>query len=72
LTASLEHEEVLSRSLVDLFSTAMLVRKIATNGANSLYPSHIKKTTSVMMYIELKIVIVLSYFIFVYGMNCGY
>jgi hypothetical protein len=45
LTASLEHEEVLSHSLLDLFSTAMLVQTIATKGANSVYPSHMKKKT---------------------------
>jgi hypothetical protein len=49
LTAGLEHEEVLSHSLLDLFSTVMLVQKIATKGANSIYPSHIKKTPSVLM-----------------------
>jgi hypothetical protein len=42
-TASLEHEEVLSHSLLDFFSTAMLVKKIATKGANSVYPSHMRK-----------------------------
>jgi hypothetical protein len=31
-----------------------------------------KKTPSVLMYIELKIVTLLSYFIFVYSMNCAY
>jgi hypothetical protein len=67
LTPSLEHEEVLSHNLLDFFSTAMLVQKIATKGANSVYPSHMKKTPSVLMYIELKIVTVLSYFIFVYN-----
>jgi hypothetical protein len=71
LTASLEHE-VLSHSLLDFFSTAMLVQKIITKGANSLYQSHMKKTPSVLMYIELKIVTLLSYFIFVYSMNCAY
>jgi hypothetical protein len=30
LAASLKHEEVLSQSLLDFFSTAMLVQKIAT------------------------------------------
>jgi hypothetical protein len=72
LTASLEHEEVLSHSLLDFFSTAMLVQKVATKGANSVYPSHTKETPSVLMYSELKIVTVLSYFIFVYSMNCAY
>jgi hypothetical protein len=72
LTASLEHEEVLSHSLLDFFSTVMLVQKIATKGANFVYPSHMKKTPSVLMCIELKIVTVLSYFIFVYSMNCAY
>jgi hypothetical protein len=72
LTANLEHEEVLSHSLLDFFSTAMSVQKIATKGANSVYPSHMKKTLSVLMYIELKIVKILSYFIFVYNMNCAY
>jgi hypothetical protein len=38
LTASLEHEEVLSHSLLDFFSTAMFVQKFATKGANSVYP----------------------------------
>jgi hypothetical protein len=56
LTASLEHEEVLSRSLLDFFFTAMLVKKCATKGANPIYPSHMKKTPSVLMYIELKLV----------------
>jgi hypothetical protein len=42
LTASLEHEEVLSHSLLDSFSAAMLVQKIATKGADSIYPSHMK------------------------------
>jgi hypothetical protein len=36
LAGSLEHEEVLSRSLLYFFSTAMLVQKIATKGANSV------------------------------------
>jgi hypothetical protein len=72
LTAVLEHEEVLSHSLLDFFSTAILVQKIATKGANSIYPSHMKKTPSVLMYIELKIVTVLSYFIFIYSMDCAY
>jgi hypothetical protein len=72
LTANLEHEEVLSHSLLDFFSTAMLVQKFATKVANSLHPSHMKKTSSVLMYVELKIVRVLSYFIFVYSMNCSY
>jgi hypothetical protein len=49
----------------------MLVQKIATKGANSLYPSHMKKTLSVLIYIELKIVTALSCFIFVYSMNCA-
>jgi hypothetical protein len=48
------------------------VQKIATKGINSIYPSHMKKTPSVLMYIKLKIVTVLSYFIFVYSMNCAY
>jgi hypothetical protein len=47
----------------------MLAQKIATKGANSVYPSHMKKTPSVLMYTELKIVTVTSYFIFVYIMN---
>jgi hypothetical protein len=51
LTASLEHEEVLIHSLLDIFSTAMLVQKIATEGAYSIYPSHMKKTPSVLMYV---------------------
>jgi hypothetical protein len=63
---------VLSHRLLDFFSTAMSVQKIATKGSNSVYPSHMKKTYSVMMYIELKIVTVLSYFIFVYSMNSAY
>jgi hypothetical protein len=50
----------------------MLVQTIATKGANSIYLSHMKKTPSVLMYIELKIERVLSYFIFVYSMNCPY
>jgi hypothetical protein len=54
LTASHEHEEVLSHSLLDFFSTVMLVQKIATKGANSVYPSHMKKTPSVLMYTVLK------------------
>jgi hypothetical protein len=72
LTANLEHEEVLSHSLLDFFSTVMLVQTITTNDAKSVYPSHMKITPSVLMYIELKIVTVLSYFIFVYSMNCAY
>jgi hypothetical protein len=72
MTASLQHEEVLSHNLLDFFSTAMLVQKSATKGTNSVYPSHMKKTPSVLMYIELKIVTVLSYFISVYSMNCAY
>jgi hypothetical protein len=72
LTASLDHEEVLSHSLLDFFSTAMIVQKIATNGANSVYPSDMKKTPSVLMYNELEIVRVLSYFIFVCSTNCAY
>jgi hypothetical protein len=50
----------------------MLVQKIATKGANSVYPSHMKKTPSVLMYIELKIVTVLSYVMLVYSMSCAY
>jgi hypothetical protein len=46
--------------------------KVATKGANSVYTSHINKTPSVLMYIELKIVRLLSYFMFVYSMNCAY
>jgi hypothetical protein len=69
LTASLEHEEVLSHSLLDFFSSAMLVQKIATKGTNSVHPSHMKQTPCVLMYIELKIVTVLSFFISVYSMN---
>jgi hypothetical protein len=61
LTANLEHEEVLSHSLLDFFSNAMLVQQIATKGANSIYSSHMKKTPSVRMYTELKIVGVLRY-----------
>jgi hypothetical protein len=38
LSASLEQEEVMSHSLLDLLSTTMLVQKIATKGANSVYP----------------------------------
>jgi hypothetical protein len=72
LTANLEHEEVLSNSLLGSFSTARLVQKIATKIANSVYASHMKKTPSVLMYVELTIVTVLSYFIFVYSMNCAY
>jgi hypothetical protein len=72
MTASLEHEEVLSHSLLDLLYTAMLVQKIDTKGTNSVYPSHMKKTPSILMYTELKIVTVLSYFIFVYRMNSAY
>jgi hypothetical protein len=53
LTESLERGEVFSHSLLDFYSTAMLVQKIATKGANSIYPSHMKKTASVLMYIEL-------------------
>jgi hypothetical protein len=45
LNARLEHEEVLSRSFPDLFPTAMLVQKISTKGANSIYPSHMKENT---------------------------
>jgi hypothetical protein len=41
----------------------MLEQKITTKGANFVYPLHMKKTPSVLMYIELKIVRVLSYFI---------
>jgi hypothetical protein len=72
LIANLEHEKELSHSLLDFFSTAMLVPKIATNGANSVYLSHTEKTLSILMYIEWNIATVLSYFIFVYGMNCAY
>jgi hypothetical protein len=50
----------------------MLVQKIAIKGDNSIYPSHMKKTPSVLTYIELKIVTVLSYFIYVYSMNCAH
>jgi hypothetical protein len=50
----------------------MLMQTFATKGANSLYPSHMKKTPSVLVYMELKIVTVLSYFIFVYSMNCAH
>jgi hypothetical protein len=66
LTASLEHEKAPSHSLLDFLSTAMLVQKIATKGANSVYPSHKKKTPYVPMYAELKIVTVLNYFIHLY------
>jgi hypothetical protein len=72
LTPSLEHEKVLSHSLLDFFSTAMSVQKIATKSANSVYLSHMKEKPSVLIYIELKIVRVLSYFILVYSMNCAY
>jgi hypothetical protein len=72
LTPSLEHEEVLPHSLLDFFSTAMFVQKIATKGANSVYNSHMKVTPSVLMYIEINVVRVLSYFIFVYSMDCAY
>jgi hypothetical protein len=58
LTGSLKHEEVLSHRLIYFFSTAMLVQKIAIKGTNSIYPSHMKKTPSVLMYIEFKIVTV--------------
>jgi hypothetical protein len=40
LTASLKHEEVLSHSLLDFFSTAMLVPKISSKGTNAVNPSH--------------------------------
>jgi hypothetical protein len=72
LTASLEHEEVLNHRLLNFFYIAKLVQKISTKSANSLYPSYMKKTPSVVMYIVLKIVTLLSYFIFVYGMNCAW
>jgi hypothetical protein len=72
LTASLEHEEVLSHGLQDFFSTSMLVQNTATKGANSVYTSHMKKTPSVLMHTELKIVTILSYFIIAYSMNCAY
>jgi hypothetical protein len=65
-------DEVLSNSLLDFLPTAMLVQTIATKGANSTYPSHVKKQISVLMYIELKIVKILRYFISVYSMNCAY
>jgi hypothetical protein len=65
LTASLEHEEVLSHSLLDLFSTAMLVQTIANNGANSTHSSHMTKTPSVLKYIQLKIVTLLSYLFYI-------
>jgi hypothetical protein len=71
LAAGLEHE-VLSHRILGFLSTAILVQKIATKGANSVYLSHMKKTPSVLTYIESKIVRVLSYFIFVYSMNCAY
>jgi hypothetical protein len=70
-TASLEHEAVECQLSRFLFYCHVGV-KIATKGANSIYSSHIKKTPSVLMYMELKIVTVLSYFIFVYSMNCAY
>jgi hypothetical protein len=44
MTASLEHEAVLSHSLLGFFSTAMLVQKIANKGANPVYPSHEENT----------------------------
>jgi hypothetical protein len=50
----------------------MLVQIIATKRANSLYPLHMKKTPSVLMYTELKIVTVLSYFISAYSINCAH
>jgi hypothetical protein len=50
----------------------MLVKKIATKGATFVYPSHMKNISSVLMYIELKIVRLLNYFIFVYNVNCAY
>jgi hypothetical protein len=50
----------------------MFVQKVATKSAKSVCPSHKKKTPSVLMYIELKTVTVLSYFIIVYSMNCVY
>jgi hypothetical protein len=51
LTASFEHEEVMSHSLLDSLSTAMLVKKFAAKGANSVYRSHMNKTPSVLMYV---------------------
>jgi hypothetical protein len=51
LSVNLENEEVLSHGVLDLFSTAMLVQNFATKSANSVYPSHMKKTPSVLMYI---------------------
>jgi presenilin-like A22 family membrane protease len=50
----------------------MLVQTIATKYANSVYTSHMKKTPFVLMYVELTIVTVLSYFIFVYSIKCAY
>jgi hypothetical protein len=69
--ASLEDEDVLNHSLLDFMPTAMLVQKIPTEGANSVYPSHMKKAPSVLMYIELKTLTALSYFIFVCSMKCA-
>jgi hypothetical protein len=43
----------------------MLVQKIATKGASSVHPSHMKETLYVPRHIELKIVTVLRYFMFV-------
>jgi hypothetical protein len=45
MTPSLEHEEVLSHSLLDVFFTSILVQKIATKGANFVSPSYMKKKT---------------------------
>jgi hypothetical protein len=72
LTASLEHEKVPSDSLLDFLAIAMLVQKIATKGANSVYLSHKNKTPSVPMYTKLKIVTVLSYFIHLYTVRTAH
>jgi hypothetical protein len=66
LTAILEHEELLSHRLLGFFPTDMLMHKIATKGANSTYPSNLKKTPSVLIYTELKVVTVLSYVLLSY------
>jgi hypothetical protein len=70
MTSSLEHEDLLNHILLYFFSTAMLVQKIATKGANSVHLSHMTKTPSVLMYTELYIVTVVKYVICVYSMNC--
>jgi hypothetical protein len=72
MTASFEQEEVSRHSFLDFLSTGMLVQKIATKGATSVYLSHMKKTPSVLMYIELKLATVFSHFISVYSIDCVY